>query len=235
MDSLREISSLEEYISIVKDIERGTFYRGVSRDSYKLIPSLGRLTHSRSQKDILEYEDKAFRIFKSQVIIYGDYSKFNDLCLLLLAQHHGLPTRLMDWTLNPLVALFFSVKQNYDDNPAVYILKYKNFIDDNADCNNIIGYKNKTNTEVICNKIKNTFKCYLGKYNTPRMQAQNGIFTLHYNPFEPIKENFFEKIIIKKEQRHTIYQQLEILGIHEHSLFPSVDGLATWIKRTHLS
>lgn len=233
MGNVQEISSLEEYISIVKGKERGTFYRGISRNSYELIPSLGRLKDKYSQEEILKYEDSAFRIFKSQVILYGDYLKYNDLCLLLLAQHHGLPTRLMDWSLNPLVALFFSVKNESPESSAVYILKQEissHFINDDADCKNIIGKIYKTSI-----MIKDTFECYLGKYTTPRMQAQNGIFTLHYNPFEPIKECFVEKIIIKKEERSTIYKQLEILGIHEHSLFPSIDGLATWIKRTHLS
>lgn len=230
MDSVQEVSLLEEYISIVKDKERGTFYRGVSRDTYELIPSLGRL--SRDKKKVLECEYKAFRVFKSQVIIYGDYSKFNDLSLLLLAQHHGLPTRLMDWSLNPLVALFFSVKNTNKENSAVYILKKeisdKGFIDDDIDCKGVLGK--------ICEiENGNTFKCYLGKYNTPRIQAQSGIFTLHYDPFKPIQENCVEKIIIKNEHRSKIYRQLEILGIHEHSLFPSVDGLAAWIKRTHLS
>ena len=48
---------------------------------------------------------------------------------LAIAQHHGLPTRLLDWSRNPLVAAFFAVERAHDDDSVVYAFKYNKHVD----------------------------------------------------------------------------------------------------------
>ncbi len=226
-----EASSVHEYVKIVEGNKPIQFYRGVSKSSYSLLSSLGRLKHIHSNSNILVFERDALYKFKTQVMSYGSYSHISILDLLLLAQHHGLPTRLMDWTTNPLVALFFSVRNlDKSEDGCVYILKSDRKALDNYISDNIIGNNNYDN---FCGE-KRPFVLCIGNSITPRVNAQSGVFTVHYKPFKVIDESFIDKkIIILKENKINIYSSLEKLGVHEHSLFPSLEGLATWVRRIH--
>ena len=231
------ISKLVEYVDILNDISYGAFYRGMSNENYMLKSSLGRLYEKNKDKAyILSREKDEFRIFRSYVQQYGNYLAFTNLDLLALAQHYGMPTRLLDWTINPLVALYFAVKQDqHDNNAIVYILNTKSFVDDNFAIDDMLG-----SDKIAFNKPGETlggnFKCYLAKYLSPRISAQHGIFTIHADPFEEIgSEAILKKIKISRDKCKSIYIDLYKIGVHEKSVFEDVSGLANWLKRTHLS
>ena len=210
------IESFEDLHHAVQEYNTNTvLFRGVEDIKFKLLPSVGRMKFIRRNPE--REEQIIFEKFKQRAIPYLEFTPASDWDWLALAQHHGLPTRLLDWTLNPLVAAYFAVfNESLKENGAIYVYK------------KIPGVK----TEDYLNpfKVQVVLK-FVPRHITRRLIAQTGVFTIHPHPREPLTlSSEIDRIIIPKSKRTKLKRILYRYGIHQSSLFPDLDGLAKHIK-----
>lgn len=226
-----KISSLSEIIDIIKNYQRLLFFRGQSDVNWKLIPKLARMFNNLIPSDSWDrIESFMLEDFRKYSIPYLVKEPINDLEWLVLAQHYGLPTRLLDWTTNPLKAIFFAVSEKINDADGALIgicpssgLRY---IDKSHSLENLDYF-----ISIFPNMIDN------------RIIAQESCFTLFPLPnekskFKPLEDfKFYEgdyyhllKVIIPKKIKLEILKDLNTFGINHRTLFPDLEGLSKYIS-----
>lgn len=124
MEKLNKIKALERYKQLetgrIKKYTIDLFYRGQSDKQYKLVPSISRAKenvpfHTSSLEVALINKAK-----NEYPVLFSETD--NPLDLLVKLQHYGIPTRLLDITANPLVALYFACENNYNNDGEVFIM-----------------------------------------------------------------------------------------------------------------
>ena len=195
-----------------------TIFRGVSSVEHHLITTLGRL-ELKSGDTYAKVEKRILKTFKERAIPFIKTAPKNNWEWLAMAQHHGLPTRLLDWTRNPLVASYFSVKKESNEPSVIYIF-------DQNDQKLVNVEKNDDPLDVTGDSLR-----YIPSHVTERIIVQNGLFTYHPgNPRQAFESENIKKIIIPAEDRKRLKRDLYRYGVHEASLFPGLDGLACHVK-----
>jgi hypothetical protein len=190
-------------------------YRGVKSINYPLIPKIGRVVPPDSVGSREKNEQEILRLFKERAFQYLNFTPATNWDWLAIGQQYGLPTRLLDWTDNPLVACFFAVDETNEQDSAIY------------------AYQNKSYISVEQHpdpfKFKEVGK-FIPQHLTQRITTQGGLFTIHPNPHEPFESNDMDKIIIPNGIRTELKKTLNKYGVNKFSLFPSLDGLAAHIE-----
>jgi hypothetical protein len=208
-----------------------TVYRGVKNVEHGLIPKVGRPLIKWIDNDWAAQERKMFRMFQERApFFYSTSTSFpkNDWESLFFAQHYGLPTRLLDWTRNPLIALYFAVAGNgkYDGHSAVYVLRDRVPFD---------WRKHSESSPLECNCFGD-FAKVIPPSISERIVAQSGLFTIHANPTQALEAKHVDCIVIPKELRRSFKKMLHQYGVHEASIKPGFDGLCShlfWLRTKH--
>jgi len=200
----------------------GHWYRGQADASWQLLPKAGRPEYYLPDNRDLG----RFRNWCQQAIAYSSLPS-NDLERLAIAQHHGLTTRLLDWTKNPLVACFFASCESPEADGTVYILETpQHLLTDKS----TIGYIT-SNTGVFG---------YIPNAITPRVLNQKGLFTVHCDASQEIEASCSRlqgktcnilQLVVPAQLKRDVIELLDDYGVDRSTLFPDLDGLSAHINR----
>lgn len=230
------------------------WFRGHTNESYVLLPSI-----LRSGNEIHEFNiTNLFRLVSSGFYKTPETDRIDQW--LFFMQHLQIPTRLLDWTESPLVAIFFAaikaLKPDFSSsvNAAVFAI-------DPIELNKESGIEYFPNTWAQSSVLQ-TIKFAFGTQNDPvngntipylenpvaiypstvhpRLKSQKGCFTLHGNDKRDIETIFrdksimeskrLRKYILNKESIPDIFKELNDLGITYSTIYSDLDGLAKELK-----
>ena len=211
------IKNVGNYLNLIKNCKRKSVFRGQSNVEWSLLPSILRQNNCTPEK-----EKQLFLEFKMEYYQYTTERPKNDMELLFLAQHYGLPTRLIDWSYNPLVALFFACNSNEDKDGVVYCKTLEGEIREKNEGDN----KPMTINQII-NNDKSLF--VIPDRTDVRYINQKALFMLCGKDCQ--EKEKLDKYIINKKYKKDIIEELTLLGFDEHFIFPSLDKLCSDITK----
>ena len=231
--NIAELFDAIVYITRVYDIDM--WWRGQAQVEWELTPSL-------HHKGLARYEaNMAIRFQNYAAVRHQDVPETTDrVRWLFLMQHYGLPSRLLDWTNAPLTALFFAVreKKHYDRDGVLWGLVAAKLNKFQLNNEVIVGFS----SPAIRKLFDDVYVADAAASNDERIvavasphfdlrqMAQASEFTIHGSgrPLEQLDnaKEFLFRIVIPKSSKKAFAQTLDLLHIHEASLFPDLEHLA---------
>ena len=249
--SLFDITFPDSIYDMTKKVINSAYiFRGEPSENNSLLTSFSRNYGNR------------YEIEKRLIINFHKYgqiieNKLHNTCIweqLIFAQHHGVPTRLLDWTFSPIVALHFAIldKYNTDENCAIWAIKISSI-------NNTLPPKyrdalSKTGGSLFTLELIKSLACDLDEYDSEmscnsfitleppsidqRIVNQYALFTVQPTGINSLSDFLSTsplikaiKIVIPAELKWELRCILDRINVNERVLYPGLDGLAAWLKR----
>jgi hypothetical protein len=233
LDIGTSIESWPHLAGLVEKYRLNTWiFRGVADARHKLVPAIGRPGARRdintgTKLPFDEAEEFAMlsrfgREGRPHVATARRNHVSYDWDLHAVAQHHGLKTRLLDWSESPLIAAFFAVE------PAGWINNVKT---DAALYGVSCPYQINSDTEKW--PADHDVVAFYPPHLTPRITVQRGLFTVHKDPDKPWEPAGLKKWVIPWKACLPLKLALSRAGINRASLFPDLDGIAAHLNWLH--
>lgn len=236
-----EIRNIQEFIDAIRDFKSQNeiiWFRGHSKEEYKLVPGYYR-------NDFQTSEETLMIRFKQSASLLVENAQREEFDWMFLMQHYGVPTRLLDWTDSALVALYFCCSKNEKDNGAIWLLKPAKLnemsnIKDENDGGYLPSFQDEllspyqTNQLNAGQRVRQKPIAVIANRNNARLQAQLGNFTIHHNVRDAIEDiqanDALTKITVTAEAKGTLRDNLEMLGITKFQLFPELASVGEILK-----
>lgn len=238
---LNSICSIAEALEKVRAPSRDTsqWFRGQLDSTWSLQPALQR---NRGWIEREETIFKRFRQIAASRLTLTPHSAWEWLCL---AQHYGVPSRLLDWSENPLVALYFAVeKDSSDDGPCDARL----FSLDPSALNNsampgasllLLGEDQFLDEYLPGAGITPSRRplAVIAPQSFSRIAAQSGVFTLtHRNDPGTVDGSCptaFRSWTIPLTAKASIREELNLIGMNEATVYPDLHFLGAQIREQY--
>jgi hypothetical protein len=224
-------------------------FRGLSNSTYGLETSLNRLCRNK-----FDLENSLLRNFKKYAFLeIANPDNFWEI--VSLAQHHGLPTRLLDWTISPYIALHFATEKykDYNKDGAVWMVdcvkchqELPKTLREGLDKTQAFSFSVEMMKKYIVDyEAMTSLQTKEGPYPLffepssldSRIVNQYALFSVMSDPAMPLdkwlesRPNIWSKIIIPSEMKLEFRDRLDQMNITERIIYPGLDGLCTWLKR----
>jgi hypothetical protein len=215
--------------------ELGWVFRGQDNIEWPLRPKAGRdefylkATSTWIEKGQSSSDLGRFSHWREQAVAYTDALPQNDFECLAFAQHYGLATRLLDWSTNPLVALFFAVEMQGETDGAVFCHMPWFIID--------------RHNSAIDREFDRVALLTPRPFDR-RIAAQSGVFTFHFHPERALTATQVNEeargaapdgvdlvtIRVPAKAKPSLLRQLNEIGINRKYLFPDLEGLSEFVN-----
>lgn len=197
-------------------------FRGQKDEAWKLMASFDRDYGNLPFEQRKMMEKNFIHEFRKMCIDWEGkerFEKYNDLQVMTVGQHYGLPTRLLDWSYSLYISAFFAFVEARDNNSnvAIWIIDKENEI-----------WKGEYGVSVVTCKMD----------ENERQKYQHGIFTLNKSPERAIEdyvdicarnynvEGALLKVVIPAAERKVVLSDLEMMGINYYNLYRGMEGCA---------
>lgn len=240
-----QLSSWGDFVELVERLNlneqggAGWYIRGQSNESWPLQPSLLRHLGEVTVERALGIEFGATRRFMSQYHLHAptdgiDKSQWGAIGWWMVMQHHSCPTRLLDWTLSPYVALYFAVDQCPESDGAVWFFPSSAL--ETITANHYGKLQHSSEKQLESHDVEAVYPIEATQHSR-RSASQQAVFTVCTHVLadhgEVISEAFvgqegrypLHKVIVPAVLKDQFLSRLRTMNITPSSLFPGLDGL----------
>ena len=229
------VHGVREFMELVWDLPHSSdsaqrIFRGQAK-AWDLLPALFR-DRDRTPQEVEEFESRLLVEFKSRSPYLLPSTPGDEWDWLSLAQHHGLPTRLLDWTANPLMALFFAVEEPNAPRSTVWIFDANQDQLDGAKLPNLTARAGSPEFLAVVRP----------KWHSQRVAAQVGWHTFHrilqdgenlqvlaMNNVEPHCQRL-TRLSIDQTKASAIRGELKEIGIHHATVYGDLTSVCKAIQ-----
>ena len=237
---MEQIRSVSEFLGALKAARKKgatSWYRGHASKAWPLLPSYQRLKKPPPESVLMNR-------FKQNANLLLQSPPKSSFEWLFIMQHYGVPTRLLDWTESPLVALYFAATAQEKKDGAVWVLDpvklnqvtkakpedYK-FVPAFED-ERVASYDTfavETRPELGIEPM-----AVMATRNNARIQAQLGAFTISHHAKTPLESigdgSHLKGYEIPRDNKREIMEELEILAFGKFQVFPELASVGELVK-----
>ena len=250
------VASVKEFAALMVDATRGghrRWFRGTRDCTYHLVPSLYRHPKVKGTDQLIDLEWELLSEFRHEAPPFASRLPPEQLELLFLMQHYGIPTRLLDWSENPFIALFFAL-ENARQERAGEEMEATVWLLDPIRLNTI-AYSNRANANRVYGAYADELGAYQpsqdlkkvsmllplaihGVHNSQRIVAQRGSFTIFGRDTTPLNQSVklsgpdgvIKQVRIAAGAKREMFEDLFNMGIADSVVYPDLEGLGREIR-----